>query len=211
MKHKRMLQILSHLTKHVEAKQCFVLWVFVLRYRIRRSGIDWIRCAGPPPANRRPSCPPLYRLIHTARVRSVTSPLSSPLTWVRIGQSGPPTVQLANRTGDHFEQWLREHSPNVGTVTHSGVMAGQNGEPDPFGRRSVAGEGVDPFESMREQMDRERENFFRGVNPRDWPNEGAAARGGLFNRVSLNRKTASSSSSSCRALNIYSVLESTVD
>merc|ERR1719192_117451 len=62
------------------------------------------------------------------------------------------------------------------------MMAGQNGEPDPFGRRSVAGEGVDPFESMREQMDRERENFFRGVNPRDWPNEGAAARGGLFNR-----------------------------
>ena len=64
-------------------------------------------------------------------------------------------------------------------------MAGQNGEPDPFGRRSVAGEGVDPFESMREQMDRERENFFRGVNPRDWPNEGAAgSRGGIFNRVS---------------------------
>jgi len=64
-------------------------------------------------------------------------------------------------------------------------MAGQNGEPDPFGRRSVAHEreGVDPFESMREQMDRERDNFFRGVNPRDWPNEGAAgSRGGIFNR-----------------------------
>ena len=66
-------------------------------------------------------------------------------------------------------------------------MAGQNGDPDPFGRRSVAHEreGVDPFESMREQMDRERDNFFRGVNPRDWPNEGAAgSRGGIFNRVS---------------------------
>merc|ERR1712038_2082508 len=43
-------------------------------------------------------------------------------------------------------------------------------------------EGVDPFESMREQMDRERDNFFRGVNPRDWPNEGTASRGGFFNR-----------------------------
>ena len=65
-------------------------------------------------------------------------------------------------------------------------MASQNGEPDPFPRHSAARdrEGVDPFESMREQMDRERDNFFRGVNPRDWPNEGAAARGGLFNRVS---------------------------
>ena len=50
-------------------------------------------------------------------------------------------------------------------------------------------EGVDPFESMREQMDRERDNFFRGVNPRDWPNEGAAgSRGGIFNRVSSIRK-----------------------
>jgi len=70
-------------------------------------------------------------------------------------------------------------------------MAGQNGDPDPFGRRSVAQdrEGVDPFESMREQMDRERDNFFRGVNPRDWPNEGAAgSRGGIFNRVSSIRK-----------------------
>merc|ERR1711963_924136 len=37
-------------------------------------------------------------------------------------------------------------------------------------------------ESMREQMDRERDNFFRGVNPRDWPNEGTASRGGFFNR-----------------------------
>merc|ERR1711971_1259283 len=36
---------------------------------------------------------------------------------------------------------------------------------------------------MREQMDRERDNFFRGVNPREWPNEGAAgSRGGIFNR-----------------------------
>ena len=43
---------------------------------------------------------------------------------------------------------------------------------------------VDPFERMREQMEKERENFFQGVNPRDWPNEGNATRGGLFNRVS---------------------------
>lgn len=40
----------------------------------------------------------------------------------------------------------------------------------------------DPFESMREQMDRERENFFRGVNPREWPSETNEPRGGFFNR-----------------------------
>merc|ERR1712013_532935 len=53
-----------------------------------------------------------------------------------------------------------------------------------MGRHSAARdrEGVDTFESMREQMDRERDNFFRGVNPRDWPNEGTASRGGFFNR-----------------------------
>lgn len=55
-------------------------------------------------------------------------------------------------------------------------MAGQNGEPDPFGRRNL------DFESMREQMEKERENFFRGVNPRDWPDDPNASRGGIFNR-----------------------------
>lgn len=57
-------------------------------------------------------------------------------------------------------------------------MSEQGGEPDPFGRR----EAGDPFESMREQMEKERENFFRGVNPRDWPNDSTTSRGGLFNR-----------------------------
>lgn len=55
-------------------------------------------------------------------------------------------------------------------------MAGQNGEPDPFGRRNL------DFESMREQMEKERENFFRGVNPREWPDDTNASRGGIFNR-----------------------------
>jgi len=61
-------------------------------------------------------------------------------------------------------------------------MSGQGSEdPNHFGRRSVTSERTDPFESMREQMEKERENFFKGVNPRDWPNENNP-RGGLFNR-----------------------------
>jgi len=39
----------------------------------------------------------------------------------------------------------------------------------------------DPFGNMREQMERERDNFFKTVNPRDWPND-SSLRGGLFNR-----------------------------
>ena len=63
-------------------------------------------------------------------------------------------------------------------------MSGQNSEdPNHFGRRSVTSDRTDPFESMREQMEKERENFFKGVNPRDWPNENNTGRGGLFNRV----------------------------
>ena len=42
----------------------------------------------------------------------------------------------------------------------------------------------DPFGNMREQMERERDNFFKTVNPRDWPND-SSLRGGLFNRVSI--------------------------
>jgi len=62
-------------------------------------------------------------------------------------------------------------------------MSGQNSEdPNHFGRRSVTSDRTDPFESMREQMEKERENFFKGVNPRDWPNENNTGRGGLFNR-----------------------------
>eukprot|EP00090_Calanus_glacialis_P000670 TRINITY_DN10444_c0_g1_i1.p1 TRINITY_DN10444_c0_g1~~TRINITY_DN10444_c0_g1_i1.p1 ORF type:complete len:668 (-),score=164.87 TRINITY_DN10444_c0_g1_i1:987-2990(-) len=62
-------------------------------------------------------------------------------------------------------------------------MSGQGSEdPNHFGRRSVTSDRTDPFESMREQMEKERENFFKGVNPRDWPNENNTARGGLFNR-----------------------------
>lgn len=62
-------------------------------------------------------------------------------------------------------------------------MSGHGSEdPSHFGRRSVTSDRADPFESMREQMEKERENFFKGVNPREWPNENNA-RGGLFNRV----------------------------
>eukprot|EP00092_Neocalanus_flemingeri_P005219 GFUD01005612.1.p1 GENE.GFUD01005612.1~~GFUD01005612.1.p1 ORF type:complete len:686 (-),score=125.74 GFUD01005612.1:1051-3108(-) len=62
-------------------------------------------------------------------------------------------------------------------------MSGQNSEdPSHFGRRSVTSDTPDPFANMREQMEKERENFFKGVNPRDWPNENNTARGGLFNR-----------------------------
>lgn len=62
-------------------------------------------------------------------------------------------------------------------------MSGQGSEdPNHFGRRSVTSDRTDPFESMREQMEKERENFFKGVNPRDWPNENNT-RGGLFNRA----------------------------
>jgi len=39
----------------------------------------------------------------------------------------------------------------------------------------------DPFGNMREQMERERENFFKTVNPRDWPSD-SSMRGGMFNR-----------------------------
>merc|ERR1712013_524744 len=55
-------------------------------------------------------------------------------------------------------------------------------DPSHFGRRSVTSDRADPFESMREQREKERENFFKGVNPRDWPNENNT-RGGLFNRT----------------------------
>merc|ERR1712013_381854 len=55
-------------------------------------------------------------------------------------------------------------------------------DPSHGGRRSVTSDRADPFESMREQMEKERENFFKGVNPRDWPNENNT-RGGLFNRA----------------------------
>jgi len=39
----------------------------------------------------------------------------------------------------------------------------------------------DPFGNMREQMERERDNFFKTVNPRDWPSD-SSMRGGMFNR-----------------------------
>jgi len=62
-------------------------------------------------------------------------------------------------------------------------MSGHSSEdPNHFGRRSVTSERADPFENMREQMEKERENFFKGVNPRDWPNDNNTPRGGLFNR-----------------------------
>ena len=43
----------------------------------------------------------------------------------------------------------------------------------------------DPFGNMREQMERERENFFK-TNPRDWGSD-SSVRGGMFSRVSISR------------------------
>ena len=43
----------------------------------------------------------------------------------------------------------------------------------------------DPFGNMREQMERERENFFK-TNPRDWPSD-SSVRGGMFSRVSISK------------------------
>ena len=40
----------------------------------------------------------------------------------------------------------------------------------------------DPFENMREQMERDRDQFFKTV-PREWPSEGGSSRGGMFNMV----------------------------
>jgi len=63
-------------------------------------------------------------------------------------------------------------------------MSDQNGESDPFsGRRSMRSgrESMDPFENMREQMEKDKEDFFnRGSN--DWPTETGTMRGNLFNR-----------------------------
>lgn len=40
----------------------------------------------------------------------------------------------------------------------------------------------DPFENMREQMDRQRDEFFN-LNPRDWPSDSSNLRSGFFNKV----------------------------
>merc|ERR1712098_113926 len=60
-------------------------------------------------------------------------------------------------------------------------MAGNSSE-DPFLRSRSGHERGDPFENMREQMERERDNFFRGSNQRDWQNEPNMSRHGFFNR-----------------------------
>jgi len=39
----------------------------------------------------------------------------------------------------------------------------------------------DPFENMREQMDRQRDEFFN-LNPRDWPSDSSNLRSGFFNK-----------------------------
>ena len=41
---------------------------------------------------------------------------------------------------------------------------------------------ADPFENMREQMERERDQFFKAA-PRDWPSDNIS-RGGMFSLVS---------------------------
>ena len=42
----------------------------------------------------------------------------------------------------------------------------------------------DPFENMREQMDRQRDEFFN-QHPRDWPSD-TNVRSGFFNKVRQN-------------------------
>ena len=53
-------------------------------------------------------------------------------------------------------------------------------------RQQGDSEGVDmeadPFENMREQMERERDQFFKAA-PRDWPSDNIS-RGGMFSLVS---------------------------
>ena len=58
-----------------------------------------------------------------------------------------------------------------------------------YSNRQPDSEGVihnnmeaDPFENMREQMERERDQFFKAA-PRDWPSDNLS-RGGMFSRVS---------------------------
>ena len=41
---------------------------------------------------------------------------------------------------------------------------------------------ANPFENMREQMERERDQFFKAA-PRDWPSDNIG-RGGIFSMVS---------------------------
>ena len=41
---------------------------------------------------------------------------------------------------------------------------------------------ADPFENMREKMERERDQFFKAA-PRDWPSDNIS-RGGMFSLVS---------------------------
>jgi len=61
-------------------------------------------------------------------------------------------------------------------------MAGNTSE-EPFLKTRSTSEKGDPFESMREQMEKERDDFFRGSNPREWQNEPKMQRhGGFFNR-----------------------------
>merc|ERR1712062_736271 len=57
---------------------------------------------------------------------------------------------------------------------------------DPFGRRMVGRSNEDPFENMREQMEKERDAFFHGSPHRSgWDGDSPSSRGGgLFGRVS---------------------------
>ena len=54
-------------------------------------------------------------------------------------------------------------------------------------RQQGDSEGVDmeadPFENMREQMERERDQFFKAAPARDWPSDNIS-RGGMFSLVS---------------------------
>merc|ERR1711963_469768 len=55
-----------------------------------------------------------------------------------------------------------------------GSHRGDNSDPD-------SDRMDDPFENMREQMDRQRDEFFN-LNPRDWPSDSSNLRSGFLNK-----------------------------
>merc|ERR1711963_1329140 len=62
----------------------------------------------------------------------------------------------------------------MGTDMFNSSHRGDNSDPD-------SDRMDDPFENMREQMDRQRDEFFN-LNPRDWPSDSSNLRSGFFNK-----------------------------
>ena len=65
----------------------------------------------------------------------------------------------------------------TGTDMFNSSHRGDNSDPEAYSARMD-----DPFENMREQMDRQRDEFFN-LNPRDWPSDNSNLRSGFFNKV----------------------------